>query len=171
MLEEESLIEDSLSPNVFHIRLFHKTNLENLDFDLIDIIRFIEDIHKRKWLFYYEFEDDIPLKSDLSISDLLKKIKAHKVSGNCYLLDGQKLFSVSEEIFQTVFLTLISVRNEIKKPDVHLLDYSEVLSEFQVESAEIEIRAVDSSYFEVLTEDQQLIEKLKENFVQYEVLI
>jgi hypothetical protein len=38
------------------------------------------------------------------------------------------------------------------------------LNEIQLESAFIEIRAVDSSYFEVLTKESKIVKNLLDNF-------
>ena len=159
--------------SIFHLRLFSKNGVSKLDFDLPDIFKVIVDIQQTNWLLRLSYNDDIALKSSMELYEFLNTIGAKDLKNNYYLLDTETLQKLLNEIFQTIFIVLIAVpfSFELRETDtVQVIDYGDTRSQIQLNDGSIEVRAIDSSYFEVLAKDENLLEKLVSHFANVEII-
>lgn len=130
------------------IRIEDKDNTGALLFDLKDIIMECESYKDRRWflsnLYFFgapEWAKFFSNRGDESIEISFDQLKNYSLS-----------------VEQTIDGIFMALKRNVS--NVHILDSNLEISKF----ADLIIRAHDSSFFEVITDDENLIRKLQKKF-------
>lgn len=159
---------------MYYIRLYSQYEGHKMDFDIIDILGIIPEFTKRfDWFLKFGYGDDIVLESGEMPYDLLDQLSAIELDDKEYTLCGERLMELSQEIYQSINFILIAIPKGYfpSHYDVSLVDHGEINNRIQLSIGVTEIRAVDSSYFEVVTKDENVFESFRKSFCKYKVIL
>jgi hypothetical protein len=125
-----------------------------LSFDLKDILRCLgPSIHNYSWLI---------TELDCTGEDTERICESVEKSSNKGLaISADDLLQVSQRILQTIDATIIGMRK--KEPNSLNNGFTD-LEHFPHDDTELIIRAIDSSFFEVITKDEEHVQRLEKCF-------
>jgi hypothetical protein len=153
-MAEQSMV-DSLAAHVWIVTIHDRTVRGFVALDIKDILSCLDVSALRYMWIVTQLECTGPEAQ--SLSDAVEK---HGSSG--VVLSGDQLWAASQKLGQTIEATVVGTPLKDYSPEelIQIADWSR----FPESHARLVIRAIDSSFFEVIAKDPHYIELLKRRF-------
>jgi hypothetical protein len=157
---------------MFHLRLYRMRSQDHKDFDLQDIVKFINGLHEKVYVLKLDYDDDIVLRSQESPRDALISLGAMLINESYYCIDGAGLGEFVKQIYQSIFTVIIEVPRhaDLDGIEFEMVDYMDEVPSIQIPFGLTEIRSVDGCYVEVLSLDHKFLNTLAQAFSRFEVV-
>jgi hypothetical protein len=157
---------------MFHLRLYRMRDQDHKDFDLHDIVEFIDGIDEKLYVLKLDYDDDIVLRSQDSPRDALISLGATLIKECYYCIDGAGLGEFVKQIYQSIFTVIIEVPKhaDLDSIDFEMVDYMDEVPSIQLPFGQTEIRSVDGCYVEVLSLDNEFLNTIAQAFCRFEVV-